>query len=86
MWPTLPHELLSIEYQGIVANGVEDYESDVAKQVKGTFETYRPTENFGITTLDISCDMGEEYFVMMNEAWDKALLKIKTTGRKLIYL
>lgn len=72
-----PQELLSVEYHGVISNGVEDYESEAAKQVKGSFETYRITENAGLITLDISSDMGEKYFDMMNEAWDRALQKIK---------
>lgn len=72
-----PNELLSIEFQGMIANGQEDYESEGAKAVKDTRETYRLSEKEGSIELAIESDMGEEYFESMSAAWDKALLKIK---------
>ncbi len=77
-----PGEYLSIEYLGVAANGAEDYESEEAKSVIGNFENYTLTENNGITHLDISSDMGAEYFDMMSAAWDKAVLKIKELAEK----
>lgn len=80
-----PFDTLSIEHQGIVSNGVEDYESDVAKQVKGGHENYYLSENNGITSLSIECDMSAEYFDWMSAAWDKALQKIsQLSGAKAI--
>lgn len=72
-----PHEVLSLEYVGIVADGKEDYESDAAKAVKGGHETYVLSGADGITQLSIECDMGAEYFDMTSSAWDRALQKIK---------
>lgn len=72
-----PCELLSIEYTGFLENGVEDYNSDVAKEVKGGLETYRLSEANGITCLSVECDMSENMFESMSLAWDNALLKIK---------
>lgn len=72
-----PGEILSVEYQGVVVDGVEDYDSDDAMNVKGGLETYELTEKDGVTKLAISCDMSEEYFEMMSEAWENALQKIK---------
>ena len=72
-----PAEVISVEYEGTIINGVEDYESEMSKAVKGTRETYKLSEKNGVTHLDISCEMGEEYFDMMSAAWDRALQKIK---------
>ena len=72
-----PSELLSIEYAGQLINNVEDYDSDIAKAIKGGKEVYRLTEVNGKTNLDIECDMGDEMFDMMSESWQKALQKIK---------
>jgi hypothetical protein len=58
-------------------DGVEDYDSDVAKDVQGGLETYRLSEKNGITRLSIECDMGEDFFEIMSQAWDRALQKIK---------
>jgi uncharacterized protein YndB with AHSA1/START domain len=72
-----PDEALSIEYQGILNAGSEDYESAGAKQMKGGRETYQLSEKEGITKVSIESGMTEEYFDSMSLAWDKALQKIK---------
>lgn len=72
-----PCKLLSIEHQCMLMNGVEDYESKYAKEVKGAKETYKLSEENGITHVDIECDMGPDMFEMMAGAWDKALQKVK---------
>lgn len=77
-----PTEVLSLEYQGIVNDGKEDYSSPIAKSVKGGRETYRLTEKVGITHLAIECDMEESMFESMAIAWEKALLKIKELSEK----
>jgi len=71
------HEALSLEYDGFIKAGSEDYESEGAQAVKGTRETYRLSENHGSTQLTITSDMAEEYFDVMSAAWDNALEKIK---------
>lgn len=73
---------LSVEYTGNFAEGKEDYESDIAKDVKGGRETYHISENEGITYLEVECDMSPEYFEMMSEAWDNALQKIKSLAEE----
>ncbi len=77
-----PYEVISVEYTGLVEAGNEDYESQVAKEMKGSRETYRLIENEGFTTLAIESDMSEEYFDMMSAAWDNALEKIKQLAEK----
>ncbi|RNI28979.1 SRPBCC family protein [Rufibacter latericius] len=72
-----PNELLSVSYEGLLVNGEEDTQSDDAKAVQGGYETYRLLDSVGGTQLAIEGDMTPEYFDMMSEAWDKALLKIK---------
>ena len=80
-----PHAVLSLEHQGMINNGTEDYESADAQAMKGTHETYRLTEKDGVTQLAIELDMGAEYYDFMAAAWEKALQKIKelaeNTGR-----
>lgn len=77
-----PFEVISIEYEGMIIAGKEDYESDYAKAVKGTRETYRLLEKEGVTQLSVECDMAEEYFDMMSAAWDKAIDKIKELAER----
>lgn len=72
-----PNEIVSIEYEGIVKKGVEDYLSDEAQSIKGGHETYRLNTINDTTHLSIECDITPEYFELMSEAWDKALIRIK---------
>lgn len=73
-----PHEMIAIEYIGIVEAGIEDYESKIAQNVKGGLETYHLTRKEDATHLAIQCDMDEDFFESMSLAWDKALRKIKS--------
>ncbi|MGK4569347.1 SRPBCC domain-containing protein [Flavobacterium sp. 3HN19-14] len=70
-------ESLAIEYEGMVRDGKEDYETQLAKDMKGCLEVYKLTVEDGVTQLDVACDMGEEYYFEMSEQWDKAMHKIK---------
>ena len=72
-----PNEILSVQYQGMMRNGIEDFESDESKSVKGGHETYLLSQKDGNTKLSIECDMSEELFESMSKLWDKALQKIK---------
>ena len=72
-----PYEVLSLEYEGVVKGGMEDYDSQEARNVKGSRETYKLSARNGDTNLSIECDMGSSYFEFMSSAWDKALQKIK---------
>jgi hypothetical protein len=72
-----PHAILSIEYDGILVNGKEDFDSEGAKQMKGARETYELTQKDGITYLSIAGDIDLAYFDEMSLAWDRAMQKIK---------
>jgi hypothetical protein len=71
-----PYEKLSFVYDGFVMNGVEDYDSALAKQFKGAEETYRLEDKDGNTVLSISCDMNEEMYDEMSRKWETALQRI----------
>lgn len=72
-----PPEVLSVEYLGLVNGSTEDYDSEEARALKGSRETYRLSDKDGATQVAVEVDMAEEYYEMMSEAWDKALVKIK---------
>ena len=72
-----PSEIISVEYQGILNAGFEDYESELARNVKGGHETYRLSGKGALTDLSIECDMAEEHLESMSLLWVKALKKIK---------
>jgi hypothetical protein len=79
-----PRQELSIEYEGLVIGGKEDYESEDARQVKGGRENYFLAEKDGRTHLSIESDMSPEYFDSMSLAWDKALEKIRELAENLV--
>lgn len=70
-------EYLDIEYDGLLVNDREDLESSDAIEMKGAHETYRLTEQSGTTHLAIESGMSEAYYADMNEAWVRALRKVK---------
>ena len=72
-----PYQQLSIEYTGVIKDGVENYTNDEAQKVKGSHEVYYLANLDDHTLLSVECDMPEEYFETMAAAWDKALEKIK---------
>lgn len=72
-----PEEELVIEYEGVLTDGKEVYDSGEAKSVKGGKEKYLLTVNDDQTQLSIECDMSKEVYEFMNAAWKKALQKIK---------
>jgi uncharacterized protein YndB with AHSA1/START domain len=72
-----PYEKLSIEFEGIITDGREDYESTGAQQVKGARETYILSRKEDCTQVSIESDMTEDYFESMSAAWEKALQKVK---------
>ena len=70
-------ELVDVEFDGLVADGKDDTESDHAREYRGSRETYRLTRTSTGTHLDISADMGEQYYDDMAAAWDRALATVK---------
>ena len=76
------HEELVIEYESMLMNGKEDFESEYAQNIKGSKETYKLKSDGPETRLDVTCDMDAEYFDMMSESWDRALNTVKELAEK----
>lgn len=72
-----PLRMLSVEYQGLVLGGKEDFTSEDAVSVKGSEETCLLTDKDGQTELSVKADVMPEYFDPMSLAWERALLKVK---------
>ncbi|MCF2490663.1 DinB family protein [Dyadobacter sp. CY347] len=72
-----PAEELVTEYNGVINEGVENYDTEEAHSMNGFQEIYRLKEENGVTQLDIQCDMGADYFEMMSDAWEHALVIVK---------
>ncbi|WP_229206818.1 DinB family protein [Dyadobacter crusticola] len=77
-----PFEEIRIVYNGIVTKGVEDYESDIAKQMRNFDEVYLLSREGDSVRMRVFCDMDEVYFDDLTQAWKKALEKIKELAEK----
>lgn len=78
-----PLRMLSVEYQGVVFGGEEDYTSEDAMNVKGSEETYLLTDEEGQTQLNVKSDIIPKYFDSMSSAWERALRKIKLLAEEI---
>lgn len=75
----IKNEVVDIEHQGMIKDGVLDTESDEVKKWAGAHEVYIFTPNEdGTTTVTIDQDATEEWLEYMSNAWDKALNDLKT--------
>lgn len=76
----VPHEFMSIKHLGSVKNGVEDVESEEAKQWAGAFENYKLTAVNEGTLLKVwmgGATIPPEFEGYLQDAWPKALDKLK---------
>jgi len=73
----IPNEYLSILHLGMIANGVEDFDSEETKKWSGALENYSVQEKNGVTTLRIETDTTEDFEAYFRETWPKALEKLK---------
>lgn len=73
----VPNEYMEITHEGVLMNGKEDYESDMAKEWAGAKETYTLKDNNGKTELHIYTDVAEEFVDSFSGMWPKALDTVK---------
>lgn len=73
----IPGEYMSIRHLGSVMNGVENYEDEQGKEWNGSLENYTLRDENGQTKLDVDMDIAEEYLSYFENAWPKALQKVK---------
>ena len=72
-----PHEFISIEHLGIVHDGIEDTESDAAKQWAPAFENYTFADRDGGTELTIEMDIESTEKDKFETMWRNALSQLK---------
>jgi len=77
-----PNEFISVEHLGIIIDGSEDTESEEAKKWTPAFESYSLKEKDGTTEVFIEVDVADEYVKMFDEAWPKALKKLKEIAER----
>jgi uncharacterized protein YndB with AHSA1/START domain len=73
-----PHEFVSIKHLGIVKDGVDDTESEVARSWSPAYENYTFSDVGTSTELDIDVDTPSDFEAWMEDTWPKALAKLKT--------
>jgi hypothetical protein len=72
-----PYEYISIEHLGVIENGKENTTTTEAQGWKGALENYTFKEVGNATQVLVDTDTLEEYGEMFQEAWPKALRKLK---------
>ena len=72
-----PNEFLSIRHIGVIKDGVDDTTSAEAVRWAPAFENYTLKRAEGTTEVDVDVDVTPEYEKFMNDAWPKALLRLK---------
>ena len=72
-----PAEELSMTFIGMSDKGKEVFYGPFVDAFKDKFETYKLREHNGITTLDISTEMSEDYYDEMSQRWESALQILK---------
>lgn len=76
------HEFISIEYLGVISNGVEDITSEDAKKWASLFENYTFIDKDGGTEVLVDIDTLDEYKDMFSDMWPKALQLLKELSEK----
>lgn len=72
-----PHEWISIKHIGEIKAGVEDTTSEAVRAWAPCFENYAFVPSGDGTELKAEMDVLPEYEAFMQEAWPKALAKLK---------
>ena len=73
----IPGRFISIRHYGLVKAGVEVTDGPEVEKWANGFENYTFEENNGITKVTVDLDTTEDFEEYMNEAYPKALSKLK---------
>lgn len=72
-----PNEFMSVQHLGMVKDGKEDVDSEEVKAWAGAMENYTLTNEGGKTKLVVDMDVSEDWLNYMEDAWPKALEKLR---------
>lgn len=72
-----PFDVMSFNHYGELKNWKEMPQSEITKSWSGSEERYGLTEKDGVTTVDVTVDIVESHEGYFNEAFPKALDKLK---------
>lgn len=71
------HEYISIKHEGIVHNGVEDYDSEHVQQWAPAYENYTFRQVEDGTEFSVENDIQDEDYEGFKKSWELALQKLK---------
>lgn len=74
----IPNKFISIEHYGVVGNGKEITSGPEIESWAGAHENYSYAQNGNNTVMTVEVDTNYEYMDYFNEAWPKALNKLKS--------
>ncbi len=78
----IPNEFISIHHYGLLDGENEITEGPLVESWTPAYENYSFSENNGTTTVRVDVDSNEEYADYFDEAWPKALNKLKDICEK----
>lgn len=78
----IPNEFMSFKHLGTVKDGVEDIDSEKAKEWSGSLENYTLKTVNGKTELTVDMDITDEYKDYFLTTLPKALEKVKELAEK----
>lgn len=73
----IPNRFVSIRHYGILDGDTEIVEGPEVEQWAGGLENYFFEERNGLTTVTIELDVADDHKDYFNEAWPRALKKLK---------
>jgi uncharacterized protein YndB with AHSA1/START domain len=73
-----PNHKIQFTYTGEIKDGVENSMGEL----DGVTETYTLTQDGDEVLLEVETSMGDQWFEMMDTAWDKAMVIIKELSEK----
>lgn len=73
----IPNKFVSIRHYGMVDGDEEITDGPEIKEWAGALENYSFTEHDGKTTVQVDVDTEEDHVAYFEEAWPKALQKLK---------
>jgi hypothetical protein len=78
----IPNSFISIRHYGLLKGNVEIIEGPEVEKWANGFENYTFEEENGTTTVTVDLDTTEEFLDYMNQAYPKALEKLKEICEK----
>ncbi len=77
IYENIPNQFISIRHYGLIQSNIEILDGPEVEKWANGFENYTFTETDGLTNVIVNLDLTEDFMDYMNEAYPKALSKLK---------